>query len=383
MAVNIVVLGGGVGGIVTAVESKKRLGNRANVTLVDRKKQFQFPPSFPWVVMGSREPTQVQRSLASLGSKGIDVRIAEVTGLDLKGKVVRTSASDLPFDHLIIALGAEYAPELVPGFALRAHHMYDLDSAVRMGAAVQSFGGGKVLIGISRLPFKCPAAPYEMAFLLDDLYRRHGIRDRVELTLFTPEGNPLPAAGPENGTKVVEMFRERGITYYPKHKVKEVGEHTVQFEDGASLPFDLLVCVPPHRAPAPVVDAGLTDASGWVPVDAATLRTREPHVYALGDIAFMATPHGYVPFLPKAGVFAHGQAKVVAHNISTEVKGRGRPKAWDGQGACFLEVSERKSAFLKGNFLAAPHPGLTFRPPSAFYHSQKVLFEKYWMHRWF
>jgi sulfide:quinone oxidoreductase len=379
---NVVVLGGGVGGLVAAVETKKSLGNRADVTLIDRKKHFQFPPSFPWVVTGFREPTQVQHPLGPLRSRGLDVFEAEVIGLDIRGKVVLTTSRSIPFDRLIIALGAEYAPELVPGYSQWAHHMYDLDSAVRMGEAVRSFSQGKILLGIARLPFKCPAAPYEMAFLLDDLYRRRGIRDRVELGLFSPEGNPLPAAGPENGGKVLEMLRERGISYYPKHKVREIGERAVTFEEGVPLTFDLLICVPPHRAPRPVVEAGLTDESGWIPVDPSTLQTKEPDIYAVGDITLVPTPHGYVPFLPKAGVFAHGQAKVVAHNISGEIKGRARPKSWDGQGACFLEVSQDKSAYLKGNFLAEPHPELDLRPPSRVYHTQKILFEKYWMRHW-
>ncbi len=383
MSANIVVLGGGVGGLVAAVETKKSLGDRARVILIDRKKNFQFPPSFPWLVTGFREPAQVQRPLESLRSKGIEVREAEVNGLDVRARVVHTSTGSVPFDQLIIALGAEYDTELVPGYSRWAHHMYDLDSAVRMGEAVRAFSGGKILIGIARLPYKCPAAPYEMAFLLDDLYRQRGMRDRVELGLFSPEGNPLPAAGPENGNRVAEMLRERAISYHPKHKVWEIGERTVSFEEGAPIAFDLLICIPPHRAPKVVVEAGLTDGSGWVPVDPRTLQTKEPGVYAVGDITVVPTPHGYVPSLPKAGVFAHGQAKIVAHNISAEIGGRLHPETWDGKGACFLEVSRGKSAFLKGNFLADPRPDLDFRSPSAVYHMQKILFERYWMHHWF
>lgn len=383
MLPQIVILGAGVGGLVAANELEDKVGDRASVTLIDRNVRFQFPPSFPWIVMGSRTPDQVEKDVGLLERKGIRVLQDEVMGLDLVGKSVRTAHEQVPYDHLVIALGAGYAHESVPGLLEHAHHMYDLDSAVRLRDVVAGFQGGTVAIGVARLPFKCPAAPYELALLLDDAFRRREIREKVKIEFFTPEGAPLPAAGPENGGKVLAMLQERGIAYHPKRKLKGVGPHSLTFEEGEPLPFDLLICVPPHRAPKPVVDAGLTDASGWVPVDPSTLQTKHPDVFAIGDVTALATPNGYVPLLPKAGVFASGQGKVVAHNLAVKVLGRGRPQTWDGYGACFLEVGKGKSAFMSGNFMAAPRPALELRGPSAIYHTQKVLFEKYWLRHWF
>ncbi len=383
MPSQVVVLGAGVGGIVTARELQDKVGAKASVTLIERKPRFQFPPSFPWVVMGSRTPEEVQKDMGLLERKGIRVLKDEVVGFDLVGKSVRTSRGRVPYDHLVIALGADYAPDSVPGLVEHAHHLYDLDSAVRLRDVVTGFQGGTVAIGVARLPFKCPAAPYELALLLDDAFRRRGVRDHITIEFFTPEGAPLPAAGPENGGKVLAMLQERGIAYHPKRKLKDVGPHSLTFEEGEPLPFDLLICVPPHRAPKPVVDAGLTDASGWVPVDPGTLQTKQPGVFAIGDVTALATPNGYVPLLPKAGVFASGQGKVVAHNLAVEITGRGRPQTWDGYCACFLEVGKGKSAFLSGNFLAAPRPELELRGPGTIYHTQKVLFEKYWLRHWF
>ncbi len=383
MPSQVVIVGGGVGGLVAANELQGKVGGKASVTLIDRKARFQFPPSFPWVVMGSRTPQQIERDVGLLERKGIRVLQDEVVGLDLVGKSVRTVRGQVPYDHLVIALGAGYAHESVPGLREHAHHMYDLDSAVRLRDAVAGFQGGTVAIGIARLPFKCPAAPYELALLLDDSFRRRGVRAEVRIEFFTPEGAPLPAAGPENGGKVLAMLQERGIAYHPKRKLKEVGPRSLTFEEGEPLPFDLLICVPPHRAPKPVVDAGLTDASGWVPVDPGTLQTEQSGVFAIGDVTALATPNGYVPLLPKAGVFASGQGKVVAHNLAVKITGRGRSQTWDGYGTCFLETGKGKSAFMAGNFLAAPRPTLKLRGPSAIYHTQKVLFEKYWLRHWF
>ncbi len=382
MSPNVVVAGGGVGGLVAANELVRRLKSRATVTLIERKPRFQFPPSFPWVVMGTRIPQQIERDLARLKERGVRVVQEEITGFDLVGARVRTAQTEVPFDSLVMALGAEYAPETIPGFADRAEHMYDLGSAVRLRGKVEGFEGGTIAVGIARLPFKCPAAPYEMAFLLDDLFRRRKLREKVRLEFFTPEGSPLPAAGPENGSRVLAMLEERGITYHPKFRLKEVKERSLEFEDGVSLPFDMLICVPPHRAPLPVSAAGLTDQSGWVPVDPGTLMTQHPGVYAIGDVAAVPTPQGYVPFLPKAGAFASGQAKVVAHHIASSILGKAMPQVWDGYGACFLEVARGKSAFVSGNFLASPRPQLKLRPPSAIYHTQKVLLERYWLSHW-
>ncbi|MEM3671361.1 MAG: FAD/NAD(P)-binding oxidoreductase [Thermoprotei archaeon] len=258
-----------------------------------------------------------------------------------------------------------------------------MDSAIRLRDEVEKFAGGTVAVGISRVPFKCPAAPYEVALLLEDYFTRKGIRDRTKFEFFTPEPNPVPAAGPEIGDKVRELFKSRGINYHPKIRLKEVKQHELDFETGETIPFDLLFCVPPHVAPAPVMEAGLTDQTGWVQVNPRTLETNSEGVYAVGDVTSVSTPHGYVPFLPKAGVFARGQAEVVANNIAAKVKGTGRAKQWEGNGSCFLEVGAGQSAFVTGNFLAEPKPEIEFRMPSRVWHAQKVIFERYWLRHWF
>lgn len=379
----VLVLGGGIGGVAGASLLKEKLRDQARVRLVERKKRFAFPPSYPWLMLGLRTPDAVQRDFRPLADKGIDVVEGEVTSIDVGGKSVKTTKGDLPYDYLLVALGADYAPETIPGFSEHAHHVYDLDSAMRFKRAIEEFHGGTIAVGVARLPFKCPAAPYEVALLLDDLYTRKGVRDKMKLEFFTPEGAPMPAAGAEIGGKVAELLASRGIHYRPKRKLTEIGTHELRFEGGESLSYDLLFCVPPHRAPRPVVEAGLTDGTGWVPVNPATLETKLPGVYALGDVASIPTPNGYVPFLPKAGVFAHGQAETVANRIATEIRGRGKARDWDGHGACFLEVGRGQSAFVAGNFLAAPKPDIAFHMPGKVWHMQKVLFERHWMHRWF
>lgn len=379
----ILVLGGGIGGLVASNLLKARLGDRATVRLVDRKKQFRFPPSYPWLMLGKRKPEQVQKDLSLLEKKDIEVINDEVQSIDIEKKLVKTKEDELSYDYLIVALGAEYAPETIPGFEEHAHHNYNLDSALRFKEVVETFQGGTVAVGVSRTPFKCPAAPYEAALLLEDFYATKDMREKVAFEFFTPEGAPLPAAPPEIGSKVLDLLESRNINCHLKLKVTEVRPNELRFEGGDSIPFDLLFCVPPHRAPRPVVGTGLTDGTGWIPVNPKTLETEHKGVYAVGDVTSLPTPKGYVPFLPKAGVFAHGHAEVVAHNIAAEIRGGGEMREWDGHGECFLEVGGGKGGFVRGNFLGEPKPEFEFYKPDRMRHIQKVLLEKYWMHHWF
>ena len=379
----VLVLGGGIGGLVASSKLKNELGDRAEVRLIERKKEFQFPPSYPWLMLGMREQAQVQKPLDPLRKKGIDVVNDEVVSISVDGKLVKTRSGEFPFDYLVVALGAEYQPEIIPGFKDHAHHIYDLDSAVASRKAIESFSGGDVAVGVSRTPFKCPAAPYETALLLDHYFREKGLRDKFRIRFFTPEGMPLPSAGPGIGDGTKQLMESRGIEFKFKAKLTEITSNDAKFEDGTSVPYNLLFAVPPHRAPKVVLDSGLTDQSGWVPVEPATLRTKQESVYAIGDVASVPTPSGFVPLLPKAGVFAHGQAEVVAHNISVDIKGSGTKREFDGSGSCFLMTGGEEAAFVKGTWYSKPHPDIKFQHPSGAIYYERVLFEKYWMHHWF
>jgi sulfide:quinone oxidoreductase len=379
----ILVLGGGIGGLAVANILASKLKEKGKVTLVEKKRYFQFPPSYPWLMIGKRNSDQVQKDLSALKEKGIDVINEEIVSIDPEKMVVKTTNFEFTGDFIVIALGAQYNTSAIPGFPDYAHHIYDLDSAVEFNQLISNFARGTIAIDISRLPFKCPAAPYEVAFLLDDYFTRKGIRNKVKLEFYTPEPNPVPSVGPEIAAKVFDLLKMRGINYHPGLKLKEIKKNELVFENGESVSYDLLFSVPPHEAPAPVLKAGLTDSSGWMPVNVKTMETKFPHVFAIGDVTSVPTPNGFVPFLPKAGVFAHDQAKVVADNIISAISGNTKRKEWDGKGGCFLEIGNGKSAFMKGEFLSIPKPLIDFKEPGNVWHMQKVLLEKYWMRHWF
>jgi sulfide:quinone oxidoreductase len=281
----------------------------------------------------------------------------------------------LDYDHLVVSLGVDYSPGDVPGLEQYAHQFYDLGSAMKLRDALESFDG-KLVIGISRLPIKCPVAPYGMALLLQDHFAR--AKRNVTIDFFTPEPYPAPAAGPVIGKQVERLLVSKKIGFRPKVKLSKVEKDRVVFEDKTELPFDLFIAVPPHKCPSPVVDAKLTDPSGWVPVSPHTLATRFERVYAIGDVTSIETPHAHVPFLPKSGSFTVGQAEVVANNIAMAITGKGERKIWDGTGSCFLEVNKSESALLRGAFLSNP-PRLEYHPPRRKWQLEKTKLEEYWM----
>lgn len=383
----IVVLGGGVGGLVAANELRRLLPQPHRVLLVEKDLRHAFPPSFLWVMVGERRPGQVVRDLRTLVRPGVEVLEAEVAGIDLAGSVVETTRQRVPYDYLVIALGAELMPESVPGLSESAHTFYTWEGSVRLYESLRAFPetGGTVAVVVCSTPYKCPGAPHEGAMLIASFLRRRGLGGRVEIHLYTPEPQPMPVAGPVLGEMVREMLRARGVAFHPLHKVAAVdGEaRELVFEGKGPVPFDLLVAVPPHRSPRVVRDAGLANETGWVPVDSRSLRTRNGNVYAIGDVTAIPIPGRWRPdvplMLPKAGVFAHAQAEVVARRIAAEVTGRSPSAEFCGDGYCMLEAGEGLAGFAFGNFFAEPSPQVELRQLGRAWHWGKVLFEQWWL----
>lgn len=334
----VLILGGGVGGLVAANELRRKLHREHRIVLVDRKTQHVFAPSFLWLMLGWRDPSRISQDLSLLKRKGIKYVNAEVLEIDLGKRLVKTSDQDLSYDYLIVALGAELHPKAIPGLSEAGYNLYCLKGVITLRDALKEFSGGTAAVVVSALPFKCPAAPYEAALLLDYAFRRRGIRDRVDLKIFTPEPLPMPVAGPIVGGAVKQMVEARGIGFHPQWKLISVDpeKREITFENGQKARFDLLIAIPPHRSPEVVQKAGLTDGTGWIPVDKGTLKTQHENVYALGDVTAIRLPGRYKPdvplMLPKAGVFAHYQAEAVAQNIVAEIQGRTPPVAFDGKG---------------------------------------------------
>lgn len=383
----VVILGGGVGGLVAANELRRRLPQQHRVVLVEKDPRHAFAPSFLWVMVGDRRPDQITRDMRTLVSRGVGVTQAQVVGIEPGGGRVETSEGPIHFDSLVIALGAEYAPEMVAGLTEATHTFYTWEGATRLHQALQAFPdrGGRVAVVVSALPYKCPGAPHEGAMLLADYFRRRNLRSRVEVHLYTPEPQPMPVAGPALGEAIKEMLQARGVLFHPLHKlvVVDPDARELAFEGQAPLKFDLLVAIPPHRSPRVVRDAGLTGETGWIPVERATLRTRYENVYAVGDVTAISIPGRWKPeiplMLPKAGVFAHAQAEVVARRLAAEITGAPAEAEFAGNGYCMLEAGETMAGFAFGDFFAEPSPKMELRRLGRAWHLGKVLFEQWWL----
>jgi sulfide:quinone oxidoreductase len=375
----VVVLGGGVGGLVTANELRRRLDPADRIVVVERERQHLFQPSLLWLMVGRRRRDQIERPLRELLASGVELIEAEVRSIDPVARRVETTAGALEGDALVVALGAEPDRDAVSGYREAALDFFSPEGAAACGRALEAFEGGRVVVTVAALPYKCPAAPYEAALLLDDELRRRGLRERSEIDVYSPEPAPMPVAGPVMGAAVVDLMGAKGIRFHPGSRVErfEASSHEIVFADGSRVGYDLLAGVPPHRAPSVVRNSALAGETGWVPVDRATLETRHPGVHAIGDVTTITLANGKP--LPRAGVFAHGEGLVVARRVAATLAAGEPADAFDGQGYCWVEAGAGRAAFAAGGFFAEPDPTLALRAPGRLWHAGKVLFERSWV----
>jgi sulfide:quinone oxidoreductase len=368
----VLILGAGYGGLTVASELRSRLPHEHRVVLVDQNDALR-PCVFNLDVMTGKRPVVPEGKLATVAGRGVEFVQGKVVRIDPKTRTVETSRGKLEGDFLVVALGSELDPGQVPGFRESAFNLYEPDETPKLHKALAGLGKGRVVILIARTPFKCPAAPYEAAFLVDWFFRSKGLREKVSVSLYSPEWAPMAAAGDALGNEVVRMLGSRGIDYYPEHMVLKIdpSKKRVWFEID-DVDYDILVGVPPHVAPAPVREAGLTGSSGWVPVNQRTLETPFPGVYAVGDLVSIPLHNGR--FLPMAGVFALGEGVIVATNLASRINGGKDEAEFEGEGFCYVEMGGGEAAQAAGRFFEKPAPKVRFDPPSVKHQEEKEAF---------
>ncbi len=388
-ASSTLILGGGFGGLALARALRAHTGRQHRILVVDRAPEFVVGATKTWVMLGERQPGEVTRLRRGLLPADVELVEADIQALDPARRRVKTRAGTLDADHLVVALGAELDMDAVPGLAGAAQTFYTLEGAVRLRAALERFAGGRLVMLIPRIPFKCPPAPYEAVMLIDAALRRRRLRERTVLEVRTIEKAPMATAGPEMGQAIVDELSQRDIGFHPLQKAvaADGGRRSVRFEDGSEAGYDLLVAIPPHRAPRPVVEAGLAAPDGWIPVDPASLEVKTAgagaHVYAIGDVAGVPLPGRYDPAmplaLPKAGVFAAGQGEVVASRIAAAVGGAPASRVFDGRGYCYLEVGGGRALRAEGAFFAMPHPVMSAQSATEAQYRDKLAWVDGWL----
>lgn len=379
MARTALILGAGIGGISAAHALRKRLPADDRVVVVERERNHVFAPALLWHIVGDSETADFTRPIAALASRGIELVSGDITRIDPSALSAEVGGQTLAGDALIVALGADYAAENVPGLAERGLNLYTLAGAGQIRSALERFEGGRIVVLTAAPLYKCPAAPYEAAMLVEAFCRKRGLRAKTEIALHAAEPAPMPVTGAVIGAQIKMMLERKGIAYFAQHQVVRVEDGVLHFSDAQTAAFDLLLYVPPHRVPAVVKDAGLCGESGWVPVDRSTLATKFANVWALGDVTAIPLQMGRP--LPKAGVFAARQAEVVARNIAAAWSGQAATARFDGHGLCFLETGGGMAGVGSGNFYAEPLPDVRMRQPNPFWHLGKIAYQKLWLWR--
>jgi sulfide:quinone oxidoreductase len=373
-AKRIVILGAGFGGLelATMLSSADEDGV-FDVTLIDKGDAFVFGYSKLDVMFGRTTLDAVRLPYRAFAKPGVRLLRETVTAIDPEARRVTTDAGVHEADVLVVALGADYDYEATPGLREFGNEFYSVAGAERLAAVLPQLTSGRVVVGVCGAPYKCPPAPSEAALLLHDFLVSRGVREDCEISIVTSFETPIPPS-PETSTALLAAFEERAIAFVPGRRIRSLDPESLVLEDGATLPFDLFLGVPRHRAPEVVLTSGMAE-DGYIPVSSQTLETRFPGVYAVGDV----TTAG----VPKAGVFAEGAARVVAESLLAAAHGGDPPAPFDGRGSCYIEFGSGHVGRVDIDFLSGPTRTGTFQPPSAALVQEKRHFGSSRRARWF
>jgi sulfide:quinone oxidoreductase len=370
----VVVLGAGFGGLELSARLSEEFGDDADVVLIDRSDGFVFGFSKLDVMFGRAQPAAVHHAYAGLVKPGVRFVQSAIRSIDPVAKHVETDAGPFDADILVVALGADLDPGATPGLVEGGNEFYTVEGAVAARDVLAAFDGGRVVVGVTSVPFKCPPAPSETALMTHDFLTARGSRERSTISLVIPLPVPIPPS-PAASELLLAAFAERGIDWHAQRAVSALDPDrgVAVLSDGSELPYDLFLGIPVHRAPAVVEESGMT-VDGWIPVDPLSLETRFPGVYAVGDVTSVGTP--------KAGVFAEGQAAVAAERIIATIRGGAGPD-YGGRGVCWLEVGEGQVAKVGVTFLSGQRPVGDLEGPSPAFVADKVEFGTSRIARWF
>lgn len=375
MKLRVVVLGAGFGGLELSALLSEAIGDRLDLTLIDKNSSFYFGFSKLDVMFGRKAPDAVRLLYQTIVKPGVRFRQEEILQIDPAARRVITNASTYDADVLVIALGADYDQAATPGLVEGGNEFYSFAGAERLREVLPTFSKGRAIVGVTSTPFKCPPAPSEAALLLHDYLTTRGVRQACEISLVMPFGIPIPPS-PTSSRALLAAFAERGITFVSDHLVRALdpARRVAILDDASEMPYDLFLGIPKHRVPDVVLASGMTE-NGWIPVEHQTLKTRFPGVYAIGDVTSVGTP--------KAGVFAEGAARTVAEALIAEIQGGEPPLAYNGAGSCYVEFGSDLVGRIDVDFLSGPAPTGTFADPSVALVGEKQLFGSTRRARWF
>ena len=375
MKLRVIVLGAGFGGLELSSKLSETIGDRLDLTLIDKSDSFYFGFSKFDVMFGHKSPDAVCLPYRNIVKTGVKFRQETIISIDPVNKVVATERATYEADVLVIALGAEYDMHATPGLSEGGNEFYSFEGVKRLSQVLPRFPGGRVIVGVCSAPFKCPPAPSEAALLMHDYLTKRGIRDVSEINMVMPFGVPIPPS-PDSSKALLYAFAQRNIKFIPKHLVRGIDplRKMAILDDDTEMPFELFLGIPKHRVPEVVEKSNLT-VNGWIPVDPKNLKTRFPQVYAIGDVTSVGTP--------KAGVFAEGAARIAAESIVAELNGGELSSVYNGAGTCYVEFGDGRVGKVDVDFFSGPSPFGTYTEASVDLVAEKQEFGSSRGSRWF
>lgn len=376
--INIVILGGGFGGLAAANELRANLTQDTRITIIDKKDWFMMDLVKLWIINGTREFESSKRQIENVTKKGIEFVNEDVLKIDPANKSVRTRYRQFHYDFLILALGVELAPEQIPGLKENGFILYDINDVPKIRDTIRNMKSGKIVMAITGLPYKCPPAPFEAALLIRSVLEETGASDSVQMDFYSPTPITLPAGGPRVSEEIFQILQSKKIEFHGNYKTVSVEPNKIKFENDETS-FDILISVPPHKVPSVVVESGFAENGKFVSVDR-TCKTNYDRVYAIGDVnQIMVTDKIAVP---KAGIFAEEEGITVARNIIAQIKHELEHDTFDGKGGCFLETGKGTAGYIQVDMFATPDPLTELKSASVEHFAEKEKFEQDRLRKW-
>ncbi len=378
---HILILGGGFGGLAAANEIRNNLtSSQVKITVIDKKDWFMVGFAKLWIIKGIRTFENSIGSLNQLIKKEINFLKEEIIQIDLQNKQIKTTTKTLSYDFLIIAMGAVLAPEKIPGLSENGMNLYDHNQLTEIHKKIKNMRSGNIAISIMGMPYKCPPAPFEASLLIDSMLRDAGVRESIQIHFYSPAPITLPAAGPEISKKILSLINSENIIFHDSCKIKSVEKNKLIFQNGEEANFDLLLAVPPHVAPKVIYESGLAKEDGFIPINR-DCKTPFENVYAVGDVTTLTVIDTMT--VPKAGVFAEGEAITVAQNIISNIQNKNELLLFDGKGGCFIESGRDTASIIEVDMFTESKPTTKLTDSTAKHLDEKLQFEKERLSKWF
>ncbi len=375
MTDRVVIVGGGVGGTVTANRLVKKLSREiasetVDVTIVTDNPNHVYKPTFFYVPFGDSEPEDASRPLADLVDRRVGLVYDRVTDIDPSNKnLTLTDGETMGYDYLVVATGATPRPEDTPGLQADqdGHHFYDGTAATALRDELTDFESGHLVLSVIGQPHVCPAAPVEFTMLADARFRKYGKRNDINITYTYPQSqlHALDAVHEWMEPRFADRNINTHVDFRPQTVDSDAGH--IETEDGERLEYDLLVGIPEFEPSSLISGAGLGDR--WMEIDKHTLESEHAEdVFGIGDVADLPTS--------KAGSVAHYAAGTVVDRIAAYVRGHVPTAEFDGDAICFLEAGMDEGSHIKFDYDTDP----VVRDQTEFIHWAKMAYnEMYWL----